>query len=261
MNAAPKPPDPRAWEREYVAAIDGYFSGPRRSWEDPATSGRVSIETIRVEGSYPRSTVDVVFHDELRDCRFGLRTALWKEDGTFADGVGSDPEPHAESCGTQWARDTEEYMTVGLPRHCTPGVVMWLEGVVDRRIDPTTYERRLKVALEEMVFRELIGFDPKTDGGVVADAVWLDGSHPNTEIVVTLKDENREGCRFGCRARVWTRDGRPAGEESWGTPEQIAAMMAYDIVAIVTAGEGELPADCEPGVITWITDTAGWFSA
>lgn len=61
-----KPSNPGAWEREFTAAMARYFSGIGHSWEDAALGGRVTVEDVRLEGSYAWSNVVVIVRDDTR---------------------------------------------------------------------------------------------------------------------------------------------------------------------------------------------------
>lgn len=64
-------------------------------------------------------------------------------------------------------------------------------------VEPDPYERRLL-----HVFTRMKGEKPYGGEAVIQDA-WLEGHHPETEIVVLFTWFDRPGCRFIFRMPVW----------------------------------------------------------
>lgn len=167
------------------------------------------------------------------------------------------PEPSATLCGDRQARQVHELLTVGLPKDCAAGAITWFTSLETRNIDTKAYERRLVTALERMrVHAEGSGWVDDTH--VTGQAVWLEGTYPDTKLILTLVDRRRGECTFGFRARVWNKHCRPQGDDTCATPEEFAGWLLTHLDEIVTAGKGGLPTECAAGEITWVSGGYPW---
>ena len=236
--------DPADYESRFMASFEQVLA-QKAAWRDPGSGGWVSVEEVRLEGSYPVTEAVVVLRDDKRpQCTFGHRKRIWSESGKPGGGADS-----PEELGSLRAELFWEWITVGLPKDCEAGAITWVAGQ-ERALDPKAWEQRLKAWIERTyVGREPGWRDNKSGGKISIEDVELDGSHPDTAVVVIVRDDSRPHCRFGFRTPLWDQ-GTP--DPHWDTPEELGGMiMLWVEERILPIGCG-LPDECDPQGITWV---------
>lgn len=106
----------------------------------------------------------------------------------------------------------------------------------------------LEVALKEDFERLVQARGPTLSVPLVPGLVLLEGSYPETSIVVTLKSSERPGCIYGYRAAIWDE-----GLGSLGV-ERLSTYFWLDIEECVEAVDLGLPRDCLPGQTIWLKE-------
>ncbi len=197
-----------------------------------------------MEGAYPLTEAVVVLTDDKRpDCRFGDRERIWTESGK-PSGAADSPE----ELGSIRALLFWQWITVGLPKECEPGAITWVAGQ-ERAIDPEAWEQRLKAFIERnYIERPRTWRDNKSRGEVSVEDVGLEGSYPDTAVVVIVRDDTRPDCRFGFREPLWDQ-GTP--DPHWPTPEELAWRIMLGLEEMIQPLGWGLPDECDPQGITW----------
>jgi hypothetical protein len=114
------------YERELLDAMRAYLA-PDRALPDRRTSGAVTTDEVRLDGSYPATELVVVLRDSARpDCRFGLRARIWTDDGRPRGELHqfASPAEFAMILNTHLEEEVMAYP--GLPDECEPGAVTWI---------------------------------------------------------------------------------------------------------------------------------------
>lgn len=115
-------------------------------------------------------------------------------------------------------------------------------------IDVAAWEQRLRDELERCVFNS----DAEHQGTglhLIPEAVRLEGSYPDTEVVILFRERRRPECLLGYRWRKfwdWVEGEEYVSKHGPETPESMA------IVIWANWEEAEVPETCVPGEITWI---------
>ena len=215
----------------------------------------VVFDRVAIEGSFPDSVLAVYVRDRARPkCRFAVAWRVWippqyrPPDGQITPRM---PLP-AEEGGAAIAENVERFVTVGLPVDCSEHEVTWVS-TRSRVLDPSYYSARVLAALRQRY--------PDHDRGAHFDGpdwrcwvrqTYVEGEHPDQELVVLTADDDRPQCTFGFRFHLWDRDGRPVDEENWPTPEDHAWLLAINLEETLLTEGPRLPTDCTPGEITWV---------
>ena len=239
--------DPGDYERRFMAAFEQALA-EKPPWRDPGSGGWVTVEEVRMEGTYPLTEAVGGLRDDKRpQCRFGASERIWTESGHPYD---FDASP--EEMGSVTARVFWEWVTVGLPKECEPGAITWVMVGQERAIDPEAWEQRLKAWIERHYLRRPTGWhDNKSRGEVTVEDVGLDGSYPDTAVVVIVRDQSRPHCRFGFRIPLWA-EGTP--NPHWHTPEELAWRTMLGLEEMIQPIGWGLPDECDPQGITWAYD-------
>lgn len=116
-------------------------------------------------------------------------------------------------------------------------------------VEPDEYERRML-----QVFTRMKGEKPY-HGQAVLEDTWLEGQHPETEIVVVLTWHDRPGCRFIYRTSVWplgsptrSRDSKP---DAAASDIDIGVLECHGLLPSMrwTPGMTVEPRTAQPGAI------------
>jgi len=120
------------------------------------------------------------------------------------------------------------------------------------------YERELVRWLRAQLMPPRTLQDRRTLGTVTVEDVRVDGSFPDSRLVVVVRLSTRPDCRFGFRARIWTNEGVSKGAlNDFPEAEDFAMILGTHLEETVMAWPG-LPADCAPDGIAWVHANPMW---
>lgn len=80
----------------------------------------------------------------------------------------------------------------------------------------------------------------------------LEGSFPDTGLVLLFEHDSRQGCLFGFKFPVWSEDVEEHRDSYFPTMGFVINLREE-----IEAPDLGLPVDCAPGEVTWIAGNAG----
>lgn len=110
----------------------------------------------------------------------------------------------------------------------------------ERSIPVQLYEQRVIDRVRRDLAAEAIS-------GLRVRSLQLEGTHPETNVVLTFEYAGRPGCVFGYKQPVWSAD-----PEEHADPYFPAMEFIINLREQIEAPDLGLPAECPPGAVTWV---------